>query len=115
VQCDLLAGIGTNIADIIVSNPPYIPSGHIPCLQPEVGDYEPKFALDGGWNGCKVIEKLLDEAKESLKIDGILAFEIGAGMGEEVPEIIHRHGWTLIDLRKDYSGIDRMVIAQPVK
>ncbi len=115
LHCNLLAGIGTNIADIIVSNPPYIPDSQIPFLQPEVGDYEPNSALDGGWNGWKVIEKLLDEAKDTLKIGGILAFEIGAGMGDEAPEIIQRHGWKLLELRKDYSGIDRMVITQPAK
>jgi len=115
VQCDLLAGIGRNIADIIVSNPPYIPGSQFPFLQPEVREYEPKSALDGGWNGWEVIEKLLDAAKQTLKVGGTLAFEIGAGMGEEAPEILHRHGWKLLELRKDYSGIDRMVITQPAK
>lgn len=114
VNCDLLEGIGYRVADMIVSNPPYIPVHEISSLQPEVKDFEPRIALDGGEDGWKVIIRLLDGAIQALKLGGVLAFEIGAGMSDDAEEKLRRHGWELLELRKDYAGIDRMVITQPI-
>ncbi|MFL5330572.1 MAG: peptide chain release factor N(5)-glutamine methyltransferase [Gemmataceae bacterium] len=70
--------------DVIVSNPPYVPTGDLPSLPPEVRDREPRLALDGGESGFAVIDRLIAGAGEWLKPAGKLIFEFGAGQSEQV-------------------------------
>jgi len=96
--------------DMIVSNPPYIPSGDIASLQPEVQDYEPREALDGGRDGLDFYRAIVPAATGHLNPDGWLLFEVGIGQAERVIEIISVTGcFREIFTTKDPAGIDRVV------
>lgn len=98
--------------DLIVSNPPYIPSAEIETLQPEVRDYDPRQALDGGVDGLNFYRCLAAEAGSRLKPAGRLMLELGDGQGGVVSELLTQHGWTAESLLKDYSGRERILIAR---
>ena len=72
---------------MIISNPPYIPSAEIAALQPEVRDFDPRAALDGGADGLDFYRKLAAEAKPFLKPDGKIMLEFGDGQAEAVKNI----------------------------
>jgi len=98
--------------DIIVSNPPYIPTGDIEGLMPEVRDWEPRWALDGGKDGLEIVRKIIKDAPLFLKSKGFLAMEIGFGQSEEVSRIISETDkFHNIKTIKDLSGIERVVTA----
>lgn len=104
--------------DIIVSNPPYIKSDVIPTLSPEVRFFEPAIALDGGEDGLDYYSKIVVEAKNHLKIGGILAFEIGYDQKDSVIEIIEKNEnaqFEDIICKQDLEGNDRMIFAKLVK
>lgn len=97
--------------DIIVSNPPYIKSEVVETLMPEVRDYEPRMALDGRADGLYFYRRICKEAKNYLMPQGRLMFEIGHDQGNEVAELLSEEGYSGIEVRKDYAGLDRMVFA----
>ncbi len=97
--------------DIIVSNPPYIKSEVVDTLMPEVREYEPRMALDGRSDGLFFYRRICKEAKEYLMPQGRLLFEIGHDQGREVAELLQKEGYSGIEIRKDYAGLDRMVFA----
>lgn len=95
--------------DLITCNPPYVPTGEIPNLMPEVKDHEPRLALDGGPDGLDLVRRVLREAPEFLKPGGWLLFEVGEGQAQTVAELagpLLSHEATRDDLR----GIPRIVI-----
>lgn len=92
----------------VVSNPPYIPSGEIDGLQPEVR-FEPRGALDGGPDGLDVIRRLLRESPEYLVPGGMFFTEIGFDQGEAVKELAVRAGFRDVSVVKDLAGLDRVV------
>lgn len=96
--------------DIIVSNPPYIPTEDIEGLQVEVSVYEPKSALDGGVDGLKYYKRLIPESKHYLKKDGILAFEIGHDQANRVKNIFIEEGFQNVEVVVDLQGLDRVVV-----
>lgn len=97
--------------DLIVSNPPYISSGDIASLPPEVRDYEPRLALDGGVDGLKLIKRIIDGSIEFLSDKGYLLLEIGAGQAEMIKDFAsERSFFESIEFRSDYAGIERVVI-----
>ncbi len=98
--------------DIIVSNPPYIPSEDIEALMPEVRDYEPRMALDGSSDGLKFYRSISKAAKERLNHGGLIFYEIGYNQGEAVKEILTEEGLTDVIIKKDLSGLDRIVAAR---
>ena len=99
--------------DCIVSNPPYIEKDTLSTLPSDVKDFEPSYALDGGNDGLIFYRKITEFAKRKLSSDGILAYEIGFNQGETVPEIIRKTGsFKNIEVIKDLSGLDRVVIAK---
>ena len=98
--------------DIIVSNPPYIPSAVIETLAPEVKVHEPMTALDGAADGLKFYRAIVAEAKRYLAEDGRIFFEIGCEQAEDVETILCEHGFTEIQVVKDYAGLDRVVSAK---
>jgi release factor glutamine methyltransferase len=98
-------------SDAIVSNPPYIPSGDIPSLQPEVSRHEPTQALDGGPDGLRAYRRLLPEARALLSESGFVAVEVGAGQASAVREIAEAAGYSRIEIVRDLAGIERVVIA----
>lgn len=109
-QGDLFEAV-EGVYDIIVSNPPYIKSKVIEELMPEVRDYEPRMALDGTEDGLYFYDRICREAKQFLNPGGRLMFEIGHDQGEEVPALLRDEGYTAIEVKKDYAGLDRMVFA----
>ena len=98
--------------DLIVSNPPYIPTVEYESLMPEVLKYEPKNALTDNGDGYYFYEKISKEAKEFLTKDGYLAFEVGYNQAEKVAEFMRDNGFDIISIVKDYGGIDRVVIGK---
>lgn len=98
--------------DIIVSNPPYIPSGEIPGLMPEVRDYEPLLALDGGEDGLSFYRKIILESRRHLTEGGWLCFEIGCGQGVSVCELMEQSGFVQIAIQQDLAGLDRIVLGK---
>ena len=99
--------------DLIVANPPYIPSAEIDALAPEVRDYDPRLALDGGADGLDFYRRLAAEAPEFLRPAGRIMLESGDGQTERIGEILVRHKWVVENVEADYSGRPRIVIARP--
>ncbi len=99
----------TDKFDIIVSNPPYIPSDVIEELEPEVRDFEPRSALDGTADGLFFYEKLARECGKYLNDNGSVYFEIGHDQGEAVENLLKAHGFTDTRVIKDLAGNDRVV------
>jgi release factor glutamine methyltransferase len=99
------------VFDAIISNPPYIPTGEIENLQPEVKLYEPREALDGGADGLDVYRNLIPDARELLKEGAFLAVEIGIGQAEAVTMISKSAGYRRWEVVPDLANIERVVIA----
>jgi release factor glutamine methyltransferase len=96
--------------DVIVSNPPYIPTDVISGLMPEVAMYEPMQALDGKEDGLHFYRRIIADASKYLKPDGKLLFEIGHDQGESVPKLMKDAGFKEVRVIKDLAGNDRVVI-----
>lgn len=100
----------TDTFDIIVSNPPYIPTAVIGTLMPEVAVYEPIQALDGKEDGLYFYRKIITSASDYLKENGKLLFEIGHDQGESVSNLMREAGYKDVRVVKDLAGNDRVVI-----
>jgi len=99
------------VFDMIVSNPPYIPSGDISGLQPEVSRFEPLLALDGRSDGLHAIRQIIFSAHPRLKPQGVLLLEMGFNQKEAVIELIQQSGYYHpFQIIKDYAGHDRVVV-----
>lgn len=99
--------------DILVSNPPYIPSGDIGELQREVRDYEPHLALDGGDDGLDFYRRLAAGMKELPRLPRLVGFEVGMGQARDVATMLNELGaYTTVDIIRDLSGIERHVLAE---
>jgi len=96
--------------DIIVSNPPYIKSGEIKNLQPEIKDWEPLSALNGGKDGLGYYRAIITEVKNYLKQGGCLILELGDSQADVVTKMAEDTGFRDISLVKDYAGIERILI-----
>ncbi|MDO5155384.1 MAG: peptide chain release factor N(5)-glutamine methyltransferase [Eubacteriales bacterium] len=99
-------------ANLIVSNPPYIESEVIGTLMPEVREYEPMMALDGGADGLDFYKRIIDEAPMYLENCGYLVFEIGCNQAKEVMHLMTERGFSNVQVRQDYAGLDRVVFGQ---
>lgn len=97
--------------DVIVSNPPYIPSAVVDELEPEVRDYEPRIALDGTADGLRFYRILAAESVHYLKPGGRIYLEIGYDQGESVPALLAAAGFHGITVIRDFGGNDRVVAA----
>lgn len=97
--------------DVIVSNPPYIPSAVVDELEPEVRDYEPRIALDGTADGLRFYRILAEESVHYLKPGGRIYLEIGYDQGETVPALLAAAGFRDITVIRDFGGNDRVVAA----
>jgi release factor glutamine methyltransferase len=98
--------------DMIVSNPPYIRKDDMKLLQPEIRDWEPVAALDGGEDGLDYYRKIISGAGDHLKENGFLMLEIGMGQSEPIREMAMKERFAGINILKDYAGIERIVKAQ---
>lgn len=111
IQSDLFTNV-TGRYDIIVSNPPYIRTDEIPKLMEEVKSHEPVMALDGMEDGLYFYKKICNEASDYLNDNGKIFFEIGYDQGDDVSEILRQNRFCNIEVLKDLSGNDRVVIAR---
>jgi release factor glutamine methyltransferase len=101
--------------DLIVSNPPYIPTASIDMLEDEVRRYEPRLALDGGEDGLDAYRALLPDAARLLKPGGVLALEIGFDQALSVSALVREAGaFTGVETRRDLAGQQRVVLARRV-
>lgn len=110
---DGLSGMPAGLSfDLIASNPPYIPSVEIDTLSPEVRDYDPRRALDGGPDGLDFYRRLAAEAPDFLRSGGWMLLEFGDGQAEQVCEILVQHNWIVESVEADYSGRPRILRAR---
>ena len=98
--------------DLIISNPPYIPSAEIATLQPEVRDFDPRGALDGGADGLDFYRMLAAQAKAFLKPDGKIMLEFGDGQADAIKNIFENEKWIVEAVKEDYSQRERILVAK---
>lgn len=96
--------------DVIVANPPYVPTADIDRLQTEVKDFEPGAALDGGPDGMVFYQKIAGQAPNFIKSGGLIAFEIGCDQADAITTCLRQAGFSSIAVHKDYGGTDRFVV-----
>lgn len=100
--------------DVIVSNPPYIPTRDIDGLEKSVKDYEPKLALDGGADGLDYYKIIAVDGINHLNAGGKLFLEVGIGQANAVKELLEQAGFINVEIRKDISGVERMIKAEKI-
>ena len=105
-----IAKLDSQEFDLVISNPPYIKSKEIDDLQVEVRKYEPKLALDGGFDGLDCYRDIAKNVCSFLKIGGYLVLEIGQNQENDVRDIFEKVGLNFIEQRKDLSSIIRCLI-----
>lgn len=98
-------------ADVVASNPPYIPDADIDRLEPEVATYEPRLALAGGADGLECYRALVPQMAALVVPGGVVAVEVGAGQAGDVVGIFRRAGLTVVALPRDLAGVERCVVA----
>ena len=113
LRTEWAAGFGDASFDLVVSNPPYIPSGDIPGLDPEVRDHDPLLALDGGPDGLVAYRELAPEIRRILRPGGIFAVEIGWDQGPQVKALFEEAGFEHVIIVKDLSDRDRVITNGP--
>ena len=101
--------------DLIVSNPPYIKTSDIKNLAEDVRNFEPKIALDGGNDGLDLIKKVIYKSTYILKLDGLLALEIGNNQYKKVSNILIRNKFKIVKKVKDYRDNIRCLISKLIK
>jgi release factor glutamine methyltransferase len=109
---DLLAPVAAESFEIVVSNPPYVPTADRAGLAVEVRDYEPELALFAGEDGLDVYRRLIPEARAVLVPGGFLALEIGFGQSAGIGELLGASGFEQIDFVPDLQGIPRVACAR---
>ena len=114
VQADALAPAPGFLGkfDLIVSNPPYIPTVEMAELDGSVKDYEPHLALDGGKDGLDFYRSIVKNYSSVLKPGGYMCFEFGMGQGDDVCQILTDHGYTILERVEDFNNRERAVLAQ---
>jgi release factor glutamine methyltransferase len=113
VECDGLSGLPAGCRfDLVVANPPYIPTQAIPMLDPEVRDFDPRVALDGGTDGLDFYRRLSVEAPPFCQPDGPLMVEFGDEQEPAVRQIFEETGWTVERVLPDLAGKPRILIAR---
>lgn len=110
LAADLFAGLRDIRADLIVSNPPYLPSALMPELPPEVRIHEPRLALDGGSDGLAVIRRIATAARSYLRPSGALVLETAGGdQVSAAAALLRGAGWDQVAMRGDLAGVERFV------
>ncbi len=114
LQGDLLAPVADEQFDLIVSNPPYIPSTDRDSLSVEVRDHEPPLALFAGNDGLDVYRRLIPQAFTALAPGGYIALEIGYGQRTAIQRLLANAGFTNIEFTPDLQGIPRVAVAKRI-
>ena len=110
-QADGSALAAVEQVQLIVSNPPYIPTSEIAALEPEVRDYDPRLALDGGRDGLEFYRMLARLGQVALTPGGSLIAEFGDGQEDEIESILREAAWPSVRFAEDLCGKPRIVIA----
>lgn len=113
LRTEWATGLADGGFDLVVSNPPYIPSGDIAGLDPEVREHDPRLALDGGPDGLQAYRDLAPEIARILKPEGIFAVEIGWDQGPQVKALFEQAGFKDVKVVKDLGDRDRVVTNGP--
>jgi release factor glutamine methyltransferase len=108
-QSDVLQGV-SGLADLIVSNPPYVPEGDAAFMQEDVVRFEPYIALFGGPTGFEVMERLVAQAADHLAPGGQLIIEFGFGQAQQVKGLAQASGWRIVRVREDLQSIPRTIV-----
>jgi release factor glutamine methyltransferase len=111
VQADLLSGVPDGSLHLVITNPPYVASGEMPTLAPDVRDFEPVAALEAGADGLDVIRRLLPEAARALRPGGSVLLEVGDKQATAVEDLARKAGFADVGVLRDLSGKDRIVQA----
>ena len=109
-RSDLFEDVVENDFDVIVSNPPYIPTDLVATQMPEVSQFEPREALDGKGDGLYFYSKILEQCKNYMKQDGYILFEIGCEQGDAVSTMMRLAGFSEVHVIKDLARNDRVVM-----
>lgn len=105
---DALCGAGARF-DVVTANPPYIATEELQTLAPDIREFEPRLALDGGKDGLDFFQRIAEGAMQRLEPGGVLAVEVGAGEAEAVQGIFEAAGFAEVERAKDYARIERVV------
>jgi release factor glutamine methyltransferase len=101
------------MVDIVVSNPPYVRSGDLPSLQPEVRDFEPALALIAGTEGTEIQQRIIVTAPEFLNKYGALIMEMAQGQSDALMRMVNDAGrYEMPEMMKDLAGIERVIVAR---
>jgi release factor glutamine methyltransferase len=109
VTGDLYAPFSGERFELVTANPPYIPSAELAALAPDVRDFEPSLALDGGADGLDVVRAVVAGASAHLEPGGLLAVEVGHDQAARVRELFDQAGFSDVAVRRDYGGRERVV------
>ena len=109
-KSDLFSNLGREKFDIIISNPPYIPSSDIDGLEDEVKNHDPLIALDGGETGLDFYDRIIKDAPQKLSKNGMIFLEVGINQSKDVKNLLQKN-FKDIRIVKDYNKIDRVVYA----
>ncbi len=109
LESDAFAALSGEKFDLIVSNPPYISPAEIATLDPEVRDFDPRMALDGGADGLEFYRLLAKQSAQFLQPGGKLMMEFGDGQGLLLRDIFEAEQWLVEAIEKDYSGRERFL------
>lgn len=118
VEIDFFQGDGFAVLpagtlfDLIVSNPPYIPTGEIVGLDPEVREHDPRVALDGGPDGLDFYRRLASQAGAFLTSEGRMMLEFGDEQESALPKIFEEQKWIVEEIKSDYSGRPRILVVK---
>ena len=115
IECDLASGVADELRghiEVIVSNPPYIPSKLVDQLPSEVSSFEPHLALDGGADGLDLFRRIIEVAPHMLKSGGLLACELHEESLEQAADLMSAQGvWTDVSIHKDLAERPRIITA----
>jgi len=106
---DMWGAVANKAFDVIVSNPPYIPTSDVQKLDSKVKDFEPQLALDGDSDGLKFYRIIANKLDEHLKEDGVLLLEFGAGQADDIKAIFAGYD---VEIVKDIEGLDRIAVVK---
>jgi release factor glutamine methyltransferase len=112
LQGDGFDGLPPAEFDLIISNPPYIPSAEIATLEPEVREFDPRTALDGGPDGLDLYRTLAAKTQSLLKPDGKIMVEFGDGQAGAIKKIFEDENWIVEAIKEDYSQRARILVAR---
>jgi release factor glutamine methyltransferase len=95
--------------DVVTANPPYIATGDLPAIMPDVRDFEPRLALLGGEDGLAIVRRVVAGARAVLAAGGVLAVEVGAGQAGATAALFEGAGYDDVEVKRDYARIERVV------